>query len=165
MAMVQSSSQSQPRKKDDILMFSLDGLRQALATETSGREREWLEAVGDALARIEVALRQHRVAAQAPDGPLAEVDQTRPTLARQADALRSDHDDFLMQLLALREQVRRAVEAFQSGPASPASASRGVDLGAIRQQAEQLLAGLQENREAETKLVQESINTDIGAGD
>jgi hypothetical protein len=163
----QPSLQSQPRRKDDALGLYSDRLGQALAAEVPGHEREWSEAVGDALARVETALRQHRAAAKAPDGLLAEVDETRPTLARQANQLRSDHDDFLAQVLALREEVQRAAEAFQ--PATdppPTTSARGVaDFGVIRQQAQQLLAGLQENTEAETKLVLESVNTDVGVGD
>jgi len=46
---------------------------------------------------------------------------------------------------------------------APTTAVGGVaDFGAIR---EHLLAGLEVNKEAETKLVLESINTDIGVGD
>lgn len=111
--MSQANTQAQLRRKDDALGLSLDPLQQALAADVPGREREWALAVGDALTRVEVSLRQHRAAAKAPDGPLAEVDETRPTLARQADELRSDHDDFLTELLALREEVYRAAEAFQ----------------------------------------------------
>jgi hypothetical protein len=165
--MPQASLQTQPRRKDDALALSLDSLRQALATDVPGREREWAQAVGDTLARVEATLRQHRAAAKAPDGLLAMVDETRPTLARQADELRTDHDDFLKQVIALREEVCRAADAFQSSADRSARPDAGniVDFSAIRQRAEQLLAGLQENKEAETKLVLESINTDIGAGD
>lgn len=165
--MSQATVSSEPRGKEDVLALSLDRLRQAQAADVPGREREWSAAVGDALARVETALRQHRAAAKAPDGLLAEVDETRPTLARQADELRSGHDDYLKQILALREEVRRAAEAFQ--PAAGTSAKTGIggvpDFGALRQQMEQLLAGLEQNKEAETKLLQESVNTEIGVGD
>ncbi|HEY7155368.1 MAG TPA: hypothetical protein VH575_15505 [Gemmataceae bacterium] len=71
------------------------------------------------------------------------------------------------QVLALSEEVQHAAEAFQ--PATdpyPTTRAGGVaDFGTIRQQAEQLLAALQENKKAEMKLVLESINTDIGVGD
>lgn len=161
--MSQSKIQSQPAS-EDTLVRSLDHLHQALAADSAGCEREWAQAVGDALAGLEAALRQHRKAARRPDGPLAEVDQTRPTLARQADELRSDHDEFLRQLIALRELVRQAAQA------SPADSSRRsgggrVEVSAIREQAEQILAGLQKNWHEETNLVLESVNTDIGAGD
>jgi hypothetical protein len=165
--MSQPALQLQPRKTDDSLVVSLESLRQALAADVPGREREWAEAVGAALVRIEGALRQQQAAAQAPDGSLAEVDETRPTLARQADALRNHYDDLLVQLLGLREEVRRAVVAFTpAAESSVRTSGAGVaDFGTIRQQAEQILTGLQENKETEAKLVLESVTTDIGAGD
>lgn len=153
--MSQSSLPAQQPKEDALALF-LDRLHQTLAAESAGREQQWTETVGDVLARLEAVLRQHQAAAWHPDGPLAEIDQTRPTLARQTDELRSDYDDFLKQLVDLREQVRRAAQA---GP------SDGVDFAALRQQAEQFLAGLQKKWETETKLLLESVNTDIGAGD
>jgi hypothetical protein len=142
-------------------------LDQAVAADVPGRERAWAEAVVDALTHVEKALRQHRSAAKAPDGLLAEVDETRPTLARQANGLRHDHDALLAQVLALRNEAQQAAEAFQ--PAGSPSATTGAggvaDFGAIRRRAEQFLAGLQEAKAAETKLILESVNTDIGVGD
>ena len=164
--MSQPSLQPQPWKKDDPLVVSLDALRQALVADVPGREREWAEAVGDALGCIERSLRQ-QAAAKVSDGPLAEVDETRPTLARQADAVRSHYDDLLMQLLSLRDEVQRAIVAFTPAAelSTRPSAAGVADFGAIRRQAEQVLAGLQQNKETEAKLVLESVTTDIGAGD
>jgi hypothetical protein len=72
-----------------------------------------------------------------------------------------------MRVLALRKEVQRTAEAF--GPVANSSVNAGAggvaDFGAIRHQAEQILAALQDNKEAETKLVLESVNTDIGVGD
>jgi uncharacterized membrane protein YccC len=119
------------------------------------------------LARVETALRQHRAVAKAPEGLFAMVDETRPTLARQADGLRGDHDDILKQILDLRKAVQRAAGAMQASanPALRKDAGEVTDFGTIRQQAEQLLAGLQQNQDAETRLVLESVTTDIGVGD
>ena len=165
--MAQPRLRPQPPRNDDSLGQCLDRLGQAVAADVPGREQEWAEAVIDALAHVETALRQHRTAAKAPDGLLSEVDETRPTLARQANELRNDHDALLAQVLALRNEAQRAAEAFQ--PASTPSAKTGAggvaDFGAIRRHAEQFLAGLQETKEAETKLILESVNTDIGVGD
>lgn len=165
--MSESNFQLQPQGKDDPLGLCLDQLGQAVATDVPGREREWAEEVMDALARLEKTLRQHRAGAKAPDGPLAEVDETRPTLARQADELRNDHDEFLAQILSLRKEVQRAADVFQpTGDPSAKTGAFGVtDFGAIRRQVEQLLTGLRENKETETKLILESFNTDIGVGD
>jgi hypothetical protein len=165
--MSQEMMQVQPRKKDNPRGLSLEPLEQALAAAVPGREREWASAVGEALSRVESALRQHQAAARAPDGLFAEVDEARPTLARQADRLRIDHDSLLNQARVLREEVRRAAEAFQPVPnrTAPRAGAGVVQFGAIRQQGEALLARLQGNKDAETKLILESINTDIGAGD
>jgi hypothetical protein len=42
---------------------------------------------------------------------------------------------------------------------------RKADAVAIREKAEQLIAELQKNKDAGTKLLLESVNTDIGVGD
>jgi hypothetical protein len=64
--MSQATSPSQPPpRENDALALSLDRLRQALAADVPGHEREWSETVGDALARAETALRQHRLAMRA----------------------------------------------------------------------------------------------------
>src|SRR5438093_1423762 len=118
--MAQPRLRPQPPRNDDPLGQCLDRLGQAVAADVPGREQEWAEAVIDALAHVETALRQHRTAAKAPDGLLSEVDETRPTLARQANELRNDHDALLAQVLALRNEAQRAAEAFQ--PASTPSA-------------------------------------------
>jgi len=165
--MSQTLFSPQLRKHGDALVISLEWLRLAVVGEVPGREREWAEAVADALAGVETALRLHKAAARAPDGLLAEVDETRPTLARKAAELRSDHDEWLGRVLCLREEAARVAQAFQPAAVSlPLKSGRGVaDFGAIRQQAQHILAGLEGNREAETKLVLESFNTDIGVGD
>jgi hypothetical protein len=77
------------------------------------------------------------------------------------------YDDFLTQILALHEDVRCTTEVFQAVADRSMQPDAGgvVDFSIIRQQAKQVLAGLQENKQAETKLVLESINTDIGVGD
>jgi len=162
--MSQSSSQTKP-PWEDALALSLDQLQQTLAADDSGREQQWAEAVGYALARLEDALRKHRAAARRSDGPLAEVDQTRPTLARQADDLRSDYDEFLSQIPALREQIQHSAQAFAPSSGRPTEIGRVMDIRAIREQSQEILAGLQKDRQAETNLVLESVNTDIGAGD
>jgi hypothetical protein len=165
--MAQARAQVESRKKEDALGLSLEPLRQALATKVPGRERDWAYAVEEALTHVEAALREHRAAAKAPDGVLAEVDETRPTLARQADELRGDHDDLLKGVITLRQEARKAAAAFDPSADRPAQRTEtGVmNFADIRQRAELLLAGLHKNKHAETDLIQESINTEIGTGD
>jgi hypothetical protein len=157
------------RKKGDTLSLALERLSQALSVEVPGRERDWADAVEDELARIEQWLRQQVAATEAPDGPLAEVDQTRPTLVRQSDEVCRNQSDLLDQVIALREEVKQAARTFSSpgdqANASPARKSAIPDFGTIRRRAEQFIAGLQQNKETESKLILESVNTDIGVGD
>jgi hypothetical protein len=152
-----------PRGMDDPLALSLDQLRHALGGEVLGHEREWAEAMRAALIQVEQALRQRITAVKAPDGPLAEVDDTRPTLVRQVNALRQYQEELLGKAVALQEEVRCAAKAFQ--PNSSAGAGSVPVFGEIRRKTEELLAGLQQNKEAQIDLVLESVNTDIGVGD
>ncbi len=155
------------RNKNDALLMAMERLRQALAADVPGRECAWGETVGDALAQLEQGLRAHVEASEAPDGLPTEVDQTRPTLARQTDKVCQDQDQLLEQIAALRKEVAAVTSAFEPAAGVPAQARTAVvpDFGALRQHAEQLLADLQQNREAEANLILDSVDTDIGVGD
>jgi len=155
------------QRKNDFLDRSLEVLRHALASDFPGRERQWAQSVGEALTRIGKTLGQNLELAKAHEGPLAEVDDTRPTLSREADALCMEQDELLGQIVALREEVRLAAEAFQHSTDSARTATLASvpNFGAIRQRGDQLLTGLERTRETESHLVLESVNTDIGVGD
>jgi len=176
--------------KEDVLATRADRLSRALDAVIPGRERSWAECLDGHLAGIEGALRQHLVTAHDPEGVFAEVDETRPSLARQASQLRQDYSGLLGQCVALREEVQRVARAFlyevpttvSAAPDSlptpsevrtgtikgeaPGRADETVtDLGAIRRQAEQLRDALQQTLQAETHLILDSVNTDIGVCD
>jgi hypothetical protein len=162
------------RANKDTWNESMERLQSALAVPAPGREREWAETVNNAVAVVERALRQHHAIGRDANGLFAEVDETRPTLAREAMEVRQDHDVLLERCLALREEVRRALEAFtvtpnalNQGDADPRPTPVvGVpDFGAIRRQAQELLELMLATRQAEAKLVLESVNHDIGVGD
>src|SRR5260370_30244845 len=150
------------RNHPDALEEAIEDLRQSLTYLMAGQECHWIENVAKAIANIQKKLRQHTATAQAADGLFAEVDVTRPTLMRQTDKLRREHSNLLGQLLALREEVHRAKQMIT---AQQDSVPQSPDLGAIRQGAEKLLDELQHNMNAETALLIESVNTDIGVGD
>ena len=59
--------------------------------DAAGRENEWARRVSEALRGLLQALRRHAAEADSQDGPMTEVDQTRPTLARQVTELREEH--------------------------------------------------------------------------
>jgi hypothetical protein len=131
----------------------MEQLRRALDSRGSGRE--WVQALGGALARAEDALRTHVAVAESPDGPLAEVRNIQPPLTRQTTSVARGFRNLLAKSTALCGEVRRATEA----------ASCPTDVERIRKRAEQFLAGFREAREAETVLILDSVNTDIGVGD
>lgn len=160
--------------KIDPLAAPLEGFEQALADGAAGRERDWAEGVCRALATLEGAMWQHTVEADASNGLFAEVDLTRPTLARQVGVLRQEHSDFLQHASALQLQLQRAASAFQSRRETfalssplpePQPLSTVPDFGALRQSGEQFAAGLRHHRETETDLLLETVTTDIGVGD
>jgi hypothetical protein len=161
-------------KIEDPLQLSLERFGRTLAVPAPGKEADWATEVANALDGLEKALQQHIVNAEAPNGLLAEVDLTRPTLARKVGELRKEHADFLDRTSALRQEVRRVAQAFHSRAQppdpnaalpEPAPPSGVADFGALRQQGEQLAAALQHHWEVETDLTLESVATDIGVGD
>src|SRR5262249_29226679 len=143
------------RPRDAAMETALECLRQSASAEVPGHELQWAENVGVAVTVVEKALRQHMALAETPEGFLAQVDGTRPTLARQAGELCREHGDLLRQVLALKEEVDHAAEAFRPATevANKIEAASVPDFGALRQQAEELLAALLEHKYEEMKLV------------
>jgi hypothetical protein len=142
-----------PRVKDDPLTPSMEQLRHALDSREPGQK--WVQALGRALARAEDALRTHVAVSESADGPLAEVRKTQPPLTRQTTSVTRGFRNLLQKSTALRGEVKRATEA----------AHGTADVETIRRRAEKFLAGFREAKEAETVLILDSVNTDIGVGD
>ena len=88
-------------------------LERALASGAAGHEHEWAERVSHGLEGLFASLRRHAAEAEAPDGPMTEVDQNRPTLARQVAELRREHTVLLDRLLDLCRRVQSARKAFE----------------------------------------------------
>jgi hypothetical protein len=159
--------------RGDVLVLRIDRLSRALNAPIPSREREWARTLEEALAGVERALRQHMATALDPEGVFAEIDETRPTLARQTHQLRQNHGVLLEQCLALRKELRWAMVAFSyvvpdllplNG--SPERADgRALDLGDIRHRGEELRNGLHQNARTETQLILECITRDIGVAD
>ncbi len=173
--MVQPAMPSPARgNKDEALLRSLEELRRVSAGEVAGRERTWAEEVGRALACVEQGLGQHLTRAQTPDGPLAEIDDTRPSLVRQAGELCQEESDLLEQCRALQKEVQWAAGAFsasadnfaQTAVVPKGNGAGGVpDFGALRERLERFVEGVEKAKATEAGLVLESVNTDLGAGD
>jgi hypothetical protein len=155
------------QKKEDVRICALEGLKQTLGADIPGHECEWAERVRDALNRVEEALRSSWGSGRTSEGPLASVDKTRPTLAREAEVLHGDHDRLVEETRRLSEDVRKMGAAFQpEAEFKVRNANMPVpDFGAMRLRIEQFLTELGKNLEAEDVLVLDSANTDIGVGD
>jgi hypothetical protein len=129
-----------------------------------GCEHAWAQRVLVALDRVASAVRRHAAEDEGPGGSLAEADLTRPTLVRQAVALRRQHAELIAEATALRDEAARVLRTFDR-EAAPEPAAPILDFIAIRRRARNLLAVLEAHKEKETDLVLESVSTDIGVGD
>ena len=161
------------KDKNDPLTTPLAQLEQVLSEPHSGRERDWADRVADALGAFEAGLRQHECLAGTPNGLFAGVDLGRPTFIRQMNGLRLQIADFLREVRELRGQLRQAAQAFQpphllgSMDRLPAPVARAAvpHFGELRRGVGGFLGRLRRHRDEETRLVLESVTTDIGAGD
>jgi hypothetical protein len=160
--------------KEDKLHQGLEHLTQVLAAGCAGREGAWAQEADAVLAELEAALRQHGQAAEAPNGFLSKVDLTRPSLVRRVNDARQQHRTLQADLAGLRQDLRRAGEAFgrsaQPGQGAhdlpPLQGPEGVpDFGVARRRAEEIAAALRKLEEEEADLLLESVNMDLGAGD
>lgn len=148
------------RDEHDALLVAMHRLEAALAAAAPGREQGWNARVLNDLRGVQEYLDRHVASAEAPDGLLAEIDLTRPTLVRRVDQLRREHTDLLQQAGALQRQVEQlwCVDWTTDPDVRP-------DVADIRQQAARLLNALRDHQAHETDLIFESFFTDIGAGD
>lgn len=145
----------QPRwVEDDSLVASIEQLRQALAAEFSGCGREWAEALSRALGRAEEGLRKH-LAAESREGASAEGEKAQQSFARQANDVYQSFSKLLGQSGALRRELQRFAADSLTAP----------DAWALRGRAERFLAGLRHAKEAETVLILDRVNTEVGVGD
>jgi hypothetical protein len=158
--------------KNDLLTAA-ERLERALTGEAPGRERDWAGDVDDALAGLEQAVRQRAATLVSRDGSVVKVDRPRlpsPTVDRQAADLRQELEGMLERLTTLRLQVQGAAQVF-GGAAIPAGlpatprACAIPDFGALRQQAQELVEAVRRYEEETARMLLESVNTDIGAGD
>jgi hypothetical protein len=159
---------------EDVLVQPLEALEQALGAEFPGHEREWLDQVGTSLSNVEQAFAIHRAGAEGPGGLFAKVDLTRPTLVRQVSHLRREHSELLDKAQSLHRDLESSAQAFApagdvlaaSSPLpEPAPGGTVANFNALRQEIGQFVTALHQHASAETNLLLESVNTDIGVGD
>ena len=138
----------------DALLQAIQTLEQALAEQSAGCERAWAGRVDQALAAAEQALRQENTEARSTKGgPFKAVDMTRPSLVRRVGELRHQLAADVSQAAELRSEVQ--------------AAGRGgaLDCAALRHHVQEFVHALRQLKEGEIDLVQESVTTDLGAGD
>jgi hemerythrin-like domain-containing protein len=143
----------QTRGEHDALLDAIQELEAALASAAPGRERAWNQRVIEKLRAVADRLAEHVRSADGPDGLLAEIDATRPTLLHRVERLRREHADLLQQARALQRQVEHHGNGEEP------------NFRDIRQRANWLLNALRHHQAVETDLIFESWFTDIGAGD
>jgi hypothetical protein len=156
---------------EDVLAKPIERLEQALAADFPGHERDWSQEVGNALTEIGQAFGLHTALAETADGLLTKIDLTRPTSVRQVSELRRQHSELLQRTRSLQSELLTAAQAFQAPKASvealpePVPLAPVPDFGSIRQAIGQLSTALRQHQQEETKLLLDSVNTDIGVGD
>lgn len=143
----------QTRDEHDALLDAIRELEAALAAAAPGRERAWNQRVIEKLRAVADRLGEHVRSADGPDGLLAEIDATRPTLLHRVERLRREHADLLQQASALQRQVEHHGDG------------EDPNFQDIRQRASWLLNALRHHQAIETDLIFESWFTDLGTGD
>jgi hypothetical protein len=156
----QTALAQQTRGEHDALLVAMHRLEAALAAAAPGREQAWNARVLKDVRGVQEYLARHVASAEAPDGLFAEIDLTRPTLARRVDQLRREHADLRHKAGALERRVEEfwCVEWAMGAEDRP-------DTADIRQRAARLLGALRDHQAHEADLIFETFHTDIGAGD
>jgi hypothetical protein len=145
-----------------------DALRRALAADCSNRRLRWAKSLDAALAKVEDGLHAKLGDKSERDGPPTMFENR---LARQMEKLHDGLQDLLAQVAHLRQEIQCAIRCSTSASSRawdwdvPAIANRVVDFDAIRETAASVLAETEKNAQAETKVFQEHLNTDLGGGD
>jgi hypothetical protein len=158
-----------PPRREDMLRRSMDELAHILKSPASGGERAWAERAGWALDGIEEALCRHTATVESGEDVWPEGHFKGPSMERQMSQLRRQHVNLLEEADALRRDALRAAQPsmHSAHPPSPvnAAAPAGMDLEALRQRGQEFLQTLRRHTEQETELLQDSVTTEVGAGD
>jgi hypothetical protein len=160
--------------KDDVLLDCLEQLDSSLTPDHVGRESEWTKHVWASLARLGRLLQQHNTIATSADGPGAAAELANATLVRRWRDLQEHYRNLLEQLVAMKWDAYRAMQACPlysatfgyNVPLSDEAPTRPVpDLTDLHSRGQRLVTALRRHREAEASLLLESVNVDIGGGD
>ncbi len=137
----------------DNILAAVGDLERTLDEAEVGPDRQ--QRLEHALAAVEQAVRRHAESLDASGGNLVDIDSPRipsPTVTREVGGLRQELEGLLDEVSALREKLSA------SGASAP-------DFGPYRQRARHLAAALERYDEEEARVIQEAVNTDVGAGE
>jgi len=146
----------------DTLTAAVENLEQTLADHRTQGSRIWAARLDQALFSIQQTIRgQSVVLKTTADGGmnLGSEQAPSPALDRRVHRLRHDLADLLDEASALRSQVGRVLE--RTSPAAPA----GRSFNGFSSRLDNLLEGLSHYEHEAARLIQETANTDLGAGD
>lgn len=161
----------------DPLLKAVGELEALLATDSAARPNDWTERVDRSLAAVEQAVQQRLAVLKSSPGEPVQVDRPRlpsPAVERGQADLQGLLYDLLREAKTLRTQARGATPA-PGTPADPANlagalpvapeAGAVADYGVFLQHARELVEALLHYEAEEARLILESVNMDIGAGD
>jgi hypothetical protein len=161
----------------DPLLKAVGELEAMLATDAAARPGDWAERVERVLADVEQAVQQRLAAVKSSPGRPVKVDCPRlpsPAVERGQADLQGLLYDLMREAKTLRTQARGATPApdVQADPANlagalPVAPEAGAvaDFGVFLQHAQELAEALRHYEDEEARLILESVNMDIGAGD
>jgi hypothetical protein len=159
---------------EEVVTRALNELKQALDRQIPGHERRWAQEMTVAVAHVVAALKRRQAVTAAPQGLFAEVFVVCSTLARQVSALRQEQSELMKQARSLAAELSAAAQAFRladndlsrANPLPAPKANHAIPhFGKLRASAERLLEALDRHQNQETKLILESVTTEIGVGD
>jgi hypothetical protein len=133
------------------VLAALIHLEQAIAAPSTGRERAWVDRVGEELDGLRTAFGYHVAVTEEPSGLFDEVLSQAPRLSHQIEGLRADHT-------RLTQAIDAAVNSARAGDAEghiSDLAEAGLDL----------MARVTRHRHLGSTMVYEAYLVDIDAAD
>lgn len=139
----QQAALSGASRTTEGLLTAQDALLAALRRPQPGRERDWAALVGQELAKVAAALRDHRLEVERAEGLYAEILRDAPWTQPRLRQLGAQLRRLEAEAADLQVEVRRVEEGDLQA------------LPAIRHDAERLLAGVRELLSKEADLIYE----------
>jgi len=143
------------RKKNKTLSVAATHLAQALNAQIRG-ESGWADGIERALTTVEQAIRQQETVLDSPDDNLIDVGSDQESSAgldRKVHHLHEDLAGFLAEVRVLRGELQQE------------EGRSGEDRDGLRRRAVAILGDLSRYEKDEARLILETANNDLGAGD